>query len=423
MTESPPDTAERLIGEAVLALSREDGAAFERAADRVAAGPGTADWQGTAEAVLAESLRRYVAAAWRRGWQPTDLVHYVRRRFGDQHAVVVVDAIAAELADYPAETVHERWRAQLQELGGPEVRVPGADRLRLWRTGEGLVWPVAVLCLLETVALLALLPELPQLCPPPGRARPAVVPATTGTRGRAGRRMLDRVRALLAKAESTEFPEEAETLSARAQELMARHGIDVALLDEVPGAPSAPVGIRVPVEGPYEASKATLLEVVATANHCRTVWHSDLGFSTVLGFGAELEAVELLHTSLLAQATTAMVRAGSGPPGRGKKARARTKEFRQSFLAAYVQRVSERLENIAHATERAAAQQGEPDLLPVLAARDVAVEEAVEAMFPGLVRTRTRAVGDYDGWVSGLAEADRAPLRARHQVHDGPGDG
>jgi hypothetical protein len=44
------------------------------------------------------------------------------------------------------------------------------------------------------------------------------------------RRMLDRVRALLAKAESTEFPKEAEALSARAQELMARHRIDRALL-------------------------------------------------------------------------------------------------------------------------------------------------------------------------------------------------
>jgi hypothetical protein len=39
-------------------------------------------------------------------------------------------------------------------------------------------------------------------------------------------RMLDRVRALLAKAESTDFPQEADAFTARAQELMARHRID-----------------------------------------------------------------------------------------------------------------------------------------------------------------------------------------------------
>ena len=37
---------------------------------------------------------------------------------------------------------------------------------------------------------------------------------------------LSRVRALLAKAESSSFPEEAEALSAKAQELMTRHALD-----------------------------------------------------------------------------------------------------------------------------------------------------------------------------------------------------
>ena len=42
--------------------------------------------------------------------------------------------------------------------------------------------------------------------------------------------MLSRIRALLAKAEATEYAEEAEALSARAQELMAKYSIDQALL-------------------------------------------------------------------------------------------------------------------------------------------------------------------------------------------------
>ena len=37
--------------------------------------------------------------------------------------------------------------------------------------------------------------------------------------------MLERVRALLAKAESTTFPEEADALTAKAQQLMTRHAL------------------------------------------------------------------------------------------------------------------------------------------------------------------------------------------------------
>ena len=51
--------------------------------------------------------------------------------------------------------------------------------------------------------------------------------------------------------------------------------------------------------------------MVAAANRCRAVWHRSLGLCTVLGFPGDLDAVELLVTSLLVQATTAMVQAGS----------------------------------------------------------------------------------------------------------------
>jgi hypothetical protein len=77
---------------------------------------------------------------------------------------------------------------------------------------------------------------------------------------------------LLAKAESTEFPEEAEALSARAQELMAKHSIDHALLAAQSGNRDKPAGRRLPVDNPYESPKATLLHAVAQANRCRSVW-------------------------------------------------------------------------------------------------------------------------------------------------------
>ncbi|CAM5363643.1 hypothetical protein SBADM41S_08730 [Streptomyces badius] len=173
--------------------------------------------------------------------------------------------------------------------------------------------------------------------------------------------MLGRIRALLAKAEATGFPEEAEALSAKAK-LMARHSVDEALLAAGRPSPETPGACRIGVEPPYEQAKAVLLDAVAAANHCRGL--EPLGFSTVVGFETDLEAVELLYTSLLVQATTAMTKAEAAERAAGRK---RTKTFRQSFLAAYApphRHPPRGGRRYPEATE---------DLLPVLASRDVAV--------------------------------------------------
>lgn len=171
------------------------------------------------------------------------------------------------------------------------------------------------------------------------------------------------------------------------------------------------------MDAPYETAKAILLDAVASANRCQAVWNSDLGFATVIGFEADLEAVELLHTSLLVQGTAAMTRAEAGQRAGGRK---RTKTFRQSFLMAYVQRLGSRL---ADGTARATAEAendtesgtgggapGGAGLLPVLAARDLAVTEAAEQMFPRTTTTRVRGATDLDGWTHGTAAADRARM-------------
>jgi hypothetical protein len=218
--------------------------------------------------------------------------------------------------------------------------------------------------------------------------------------------MLTRIRALLAKAEATGFPEEAEALSAKAQELMARHSIDEALLAARTHAKDAPGACRIGVDAPYETAKAVLLDAVAGANRCRAVWNEALGFSTVVGFEPDLEAVELLHTSLLVQATAAMTKAEAAQRAGGRK---RTKTFRQSFLAAYAHRIGDRLADAAEGQVTAT----EGELLPVLVARDVAVADETERMFPDTVTTRMRGVNDAAGWQEGAAAADRAQVGAR----------
>ncbi|MDX2785142.1 aromatic acid decarboxylase, partial [Streptomyces caniscabiei] len=58
----------------------------------------------------------------------------------------------------------------------------------------------------------------------------------------------------------------------------------------------------------------------------------------------------------------------------------------------------------------------EQDLLPVLAARDVAVHDEFSRMFPDTVTTRVRGVSDLAGWQQGAEAADRAQVRARPRL-------
>ncbi|BDH08617.1 hypothetical protein HEK131_58440 [Streptomyces seoulensis] len=331
------------------------------------------------DAELTRRGEEFVASAWQRGWQPADVVRLVRRDLEDAHLGLAAALIRAQAGrDRPR---GPRWSAQLDALADqPDARA--TDRFSNATT---------------TLELYRLLLRLPTLEPLEEPRRPAG-PGTSRTLGR--------IRALLAKAEGTGYPEEAEALTAKAQELMARHSVDEALLAASAPAPDAPGACRIGVEPPYEQAKAVLLDAVARANHCRAVWNEPFGFSTVVGFEADLEAVELLHTSLLVQATHAMAKAEAAQRAGGRK---RTKTFRQSFLAAYAHRVGDRL-------AAAAESQVSQDLLPVLVTRETAVTDRVDSMFPQTTTTRLRGVSDEAGWTEGARAADEAQVRSRRRL-------
>jgi hypothetical protein len=244
------------------------------------------------------------------------------------------------------------------------------------------------------LALYKVLPELPQVLLDDGvLAGRGVDPG-----------MLAKVRALLAKAESTTFPEEAESLSAKAQELMTRHRIDSALLSG-PGGGAG--GRRIWIDDPYASTKVSLLAAVARANGCRAVELGNLGCVHVVGFAADLEVVELLHTSLLVQAASAMLAAGPQVDARG---RSRTRSFRRSFLMAYAWRVGQRLAAANADTEAAADAERGGDLLPVLRRRDAEVDAAVSDAFPKLRDRRVAPATNAAGWGAGVTAADGADL-------------
>src|SRR5258708_26039932 len=242
---------------------------------------------------------------------------------------MAADMVADEMRGYAPPMVDDRWAVQVSALGAEVWWGSDAEFLSA-RTGDPLRVAIELLHLMRDVHVLE------RLCALPGAARAGAWAAGSGAE--AG--TLGKIRALLAKAESTEFPEEAEALSARAQELMAKHSIDHALLAAQSGSKDRPAARRLPVDNPYESPKATLLHAVAQANRCRSVWQKAIGMSTVVGFPSDLDAVELLFTSLLVQANTAMLREGAKKDAYG---RSRTRAFRQSFLVAYAYRIGVRL--------------------------------------------------------------------------------
>ncbi|MFF8523646.1 DUF2786 domain-containing protein [Streptomyces werraensis] len=341
-----------------------------------------------ADAELARRGEDLVASAWQRGWQPADVVRVVRRELDETHARLAGSLIRAQ-ALRDGRVRGARWQAQVAGLPTSEAAAR-ADRFS---------YATAVL---ELYRLLLRLPALEPLDEAAGAGEPP-----GGRERKPESRMLGRIRALLAKAEATGFPEEAEALSAKAQELMARHSVDEALLAARAAVTEGPDAVRIGVDPPYEQAKAVLLDAVAAANHCRAVWNEAFGFSTVVGFASDLEAVELLYTSLLVQATGAMTRAEAAQRAGGRK---RTKTFRQSFLAAYAHRVGVRL-----AAAAAEVPVGE-DLLPVLASREVAVGERMDRLFPETTTTRLRGVSDAAGWEEGSRAADAAQVRGRKRL-------
>ncbi|MER8068487.1 DUF2786 domain-containing protein [Streptomyces sp. NPDC094034] len=402
-------TVERALAAVLSARSGDRGGAdgIDTGASLLAADP-------AADAELRLRGAQFVRLAWERGWQPADVVRLVRRDLDGSHLRIFAELTAAEARRY--ERLPPRWAAQLADLDEErEARPHRTDRFS---------YATAVL---ELYLLLVRLPAIEPVGPVPGTPLHVAAPADGEPR------MLTRIRALLAKAEATGYPQEAEALTAKAQELMARHSIDEALLADRTHRGDVPGACRIGVDAPYETAKAILLDAVASANRCRAVWNSAYGFSTVVGFEPDLEAVELLHTSLLVQGTAAMTRAEAGQRAAGRK---RTKTFRQSFLLAYAHRIGERL---ALATEQATEQAAEqaaaersteeradrPDkgvggLLPVLAAREVAVADRMDRMFPETVATRVRGATDAEGWTHGTSAANAARVPGGPGPADGP---
>jgi hypothetical protein len=223
---------------------------------------------------------------------------------------------------------------------------------------------------------------------------------------------LDTVRKLLAKAERAATVEEADTYTAKAVELMARHGIDAALLAAAEPGRDDIGPLRITMQDPYSAGKARLLGWTAAALGCRWVLHGAWGGKaaavTVFGHASDRERVELLYTSLLLQATGQLVRVR--PPWRGESVAA----YRRSWLEGFAVQVHQRLRS---AEQRAAtmadtsARDGHTagGVALVLADRRERVDQAFATAFPQLATARRRVLSG-SGHAAGALAGQRADL-------------
>ncbi|MGH3501573.1 MAG: DUF2786 domain-containing protein [Nocardioidaceae bacterium] len=225
--------------------------------------------------------------------------------------------------------------------------------------------------------------------------------------------VLAKVRKLLAKAEDPSCsPGEAEAFTEKASALIAKYGIDRAML--AAGDPDSDViGDRVlAMDPPYAMDKAELLSGVAHALRCRAVRRVEYPRGRkrlsvhLFGFGSDLERVELLYTSLLVQSAHALA-ATPVPPWEHAAA------FRRSWLTGFTSAVVRRLREAERRVEREteARRTGGLSVELVLADRARLVERRVSEEYPRLRTAPPRRLSG-GGLPGGYAAGHRADLGA-----------
>jgi hypothetical protein len=224
----------------------------------------------------------------------------------------------------------------------------------------------------------------------------------------ASSRLLDRVRKLLAKAEDESVtPPEAQALTAKAAELMAKYGIDRALLAADRPETDRPANRLLDIDNPWARVKAHLLCGLGSAMRCQCILVSSTRPGArihVFGYASDIERTDLLYTSVLIQMWHGLV--GAEVPAWSRNPRA----WRRSWLLGFATAVISRVRAAEQAARQAAGQSdatGSRTAL-VLADRAQVVRGEAERAYP-LTRT-ARVTYSGTGYKDGYAQGQRADI-------------
>jgi hypothetical protein len=228
-------------------------------------------------------------------------------------------------------------------------------------------------------------------------------------------KLLDRVRKLLAKAEDESVtPPEAQALTAKAAELMARYGIDRALLAAARPETDAPSSRMVDIDNPWGRVKAHLLCGLGSALRCQCIMlTSQAGLKIhVFGYASDIERADLLYTSVLIQMWHGL--AGARVPEWSRSPRAWRRSWLLGFAAAVITRVKQAEAAAAqHAdADRTAANQSDgKSAALVLADRSLVIRRNVAAEYP--VTRTARMTYSGTGYGAGYAKGQQADIGTR----------
>lgn len=235
-------------------------------------------------------------------------------------------------------------------------------------------------------------------------------------------RRLNKIRKMLALAEDpAATPAEALAFTEKAMMLMARHGIDEALLAEGP-ATGRVVNRRLAMPSPYARDKATLASAISNASRCRAILlNTERGFVVqVFGLAADVRTVDMLFTSLLVQASHEVTRTPV-PPDEHAAA------FRRSWWAGFTIAVHTRLERARRAAEARAeesrrgpggvgtAEPEGPSVALVLAHRSDEIDDEVARLHPNVRAARGRRLSG-GGRAAGYESGQRVDLGTEARI-------
>jgi Protein of unknown function (DUF2786) len=222
-------------------------------------------------------------------------------------------------------------------------------------------------------------------------------------------RLLDRVRKLLAQAEDESVtPAEAQAFTAKAAELMARYGIDRALLAADRPETDRPGNRILTIDNPWAREKAHLLSGLASALRCQCIL---LGGNRpgsrvhLFGFASDIDRTDVLYTSVLIQMAHGL--AGASVPEWSSSPRA----WRRSWLLGFATAVIARVTEAEHGAVRAATARGTKDgerAALVLADRSLIIRQQVQDAYPVTRQARVTYTGT--GYRDGYRVGQRADI-------------
>jgi hypothetical protein len=221
--------------------------------------------------------------------------------------------------------------------------------------------------------------------------------------------LLARVRKLLAKAEDAGVTAaEAEALTAKAAELMAKYGIDRALLAAARPETDRPADRVIDVGNPWARIQAHLLCGLASALRCQCVILPRPGPGSrihMFGFASDLERTDVLYTSLLVQMWQGL--AAAPVPAWSRSPRAWRRSWLLGFAAAVVARVHAAEQEATSRATGPDARSGSQTAL-VLADRALVIRRNIEQAYP--VTRKSQVTYSGSGYSAGYTQGQRADI-------------